>query len=244
MSTSKNDTTQNPYNGLNLAQVLTTMGTLLAEESLNSFRMGLLYIYVVDSNLLEGTKYKAAQDFLCDNFQEVSRSALVMYGGVARAFTEELCKQFGMTRLNLLLSYKKAAKLELNYNEPGSTSILVPDANGEVEAKPFADCTVEDLRKAVAHLRSPTPSQPIPEEHRALYDGYLQAVMSHFPKGSPVRVMLRTLEGNTLIDFKGVPILEVIKLAQALVAQLYPNLVLPEVMVGSMVVAELRPQLS
>ncbi|WP_224364554.1 hypothetical protein [Hyalangium versicolor] len=211
--------TLNPYKGLSLAQVLTTMLALVANETLNHFRMGLLYIYVVDSNLLEGTQYKNPLDFFSSNIQEVSRSALAMYGAVARAFTEEVTKQFGMWRLNLLLTYKKAAKIELNAEAPGNTFILVPDAQGEVEPKLFADCSVEDMRKAVANLRSPTPSQPIPAEHRVLYDGYLQAVTSRFPKGAPVRVRMRTQEGKTLITFD-VPIDEVDKLSEALAEQL------------------------
>jgi hypothetical protein len=217
---SQNTKTPNPYNGLNLVQVLTTMLALVESETLNYFRMGLLYIYVVDSSLMEGTKYKTALDFFTSNIQDVSRSALIMYGAVARVFSEEVCKQFGMWRLNLLLTYKKAAKLELNAEAPGNTSILVPDEKGEAKPKLFQDCTVDDLRKAVANLRSSTPSQPIPSEHRVLYDGYLQAVKSRFPAGAPIRVLMRTQDGKTLITFD-VPIVDVDKLSEALVAQLH-----------------------
>jgi hypothetical protein len=51
---------------------------------------------------------------------------------------------------------KVAAKIELNSADPGSTCIQVPAKDGEVKPKLFAHCSVEDLRKALAHLRTPT----------------------------------------------------------------------------------------
>ncbi|WP_224373047.1 hypothetical protein [Hyalangium versicolor] len=217
---SSNTSITNPYKGLNREQVLATMMELLKDETRNHLRMGLLYIYVVDSSLLEGTPYKNAVDFICGNIQEVSRTALVLYGAVARAFNEAVCTQFGMTRLQLLLTYKKVAKIEVNSDTPGDTPILVPDSNGQTTPKPFSACSVDELRKALAHQRSTTPSQPIPEADRALYDGYLQAIMSRFPKGSSVRVQMRTHEGKTLIDFQGIPLAEVPTLSEALISQL------------------------
>lgn len=229
----------NPYQGLTQDQVLDMTRELLSQENINHFHVGLLYNYVVESNLLEGTKYKTALDFFCDNIQEVSRSALSTYGAVARDFSQEVCARFGMTRLQLLLTYKKAAKVELNHDEPSSTFILVPGENGELTPTMFANCSVEDLRKALAHLRSPTESKPISEQERARYDQYRKGVTDRFPKGSPVRVLMRNEEGKGLITFKDVPISEVDKLVEALLDHFHPVLQVPQV---SQV--EHRPQVS
>src|SRR5687767_1765551 len=150
------NSSNNPYQGLTREQVLDMMRELLAQETLNHFHAGLLYNYVVESDLVKGTKHKTALDFFCDNIQEVSRSALATYGAVARDFSQEVCARFGITRLQLLLTYKKATKIELNHDEPGGTFILVPGENGELTPTLFANCSVEALRKALARLRSVT----------------------------------------------------------------------------------------
>jgi hypothetical protein len=227
MSTLKN-VVPNPYQGLTREQVLDTMRQLVAEETRNHVNMGLLYNYLMDSKLLEGTKYKRPLDFICDNIQEVSRSALLVYGAVARAFTQPVCAQYGVSRLRYLLTYKELAKIELNHAEPGNTFILVPQEDGEVRPKVFANCTAEDLRQALQHLRQP-PSTPIPAEHRALVDQYREAVINRFPQGSPVRVQLRSHKGEVVVDFRGIPVLQVGKLTEALLEQFDPMPELPEV---------------
>lgn len=225
---SNKNPTNNPYQGLTRAQVLDTMRQLLVQETINHFRMGLLYIYVVDSKLLEGTEYKNASDFFSSNIEEVSRSALAAYGAVARDFSEEVCVRFGTTRLQLLLTYKKAAQIELNHDDPGGTFILVPGEKGEVAPKLFSHCGVDDLRRALAHLRTTTGPNPIPAEDRAHYDQYREGVTSRFPKGSPVRVLLRNHQGKGLITFKDIPIPEMRTLIEALLEQLYPVRQMPQ----------------
>jgi hypothetical protein len=224
-----NHSSNNPYQGLTREQALDMMRELLAQENLNHFHVGLLYNYVVESDLLEGTKHKTALDFFCDNIQEVSRSALSTYGAVARDFSQEVCARFGITRLQLLITYKKAAKIELNHDEPGGTFIQVPGKNGELTPTLFANCSVEALRKALAHLRSPTESKPIPEDDRARYDRYRKSVTDCFPKGSPVRVLMRSNDGKGLITFKDIPLSEVDKLVEALLDQLPPVHPMPPV---------------
>jgi len=225
---SKHTLNTNPYQGLSMEQVLTTMRQLQQQEEHTHFEMGQLYNYVVQSELLKDTPYKNALDFICGNVQEVARSSLAMYGAVAHAFSKEVVARFGMSRLRLMLTYKKAAGITLNHDEPGSTFIVVPGDNGEPKPKLFADCTAEDLRKALARLRSPTSHEPIPEEDRARYDTYRKAVLDSFPQGTPIRVMLRNHEGTPVIDFKGVPVSQVDKLTEALLDQLYEVRELPE----------------
>lgn len=227
MSTKKSS--NNPYQGLTREQVLDMMRELLAQEARNHFHVGLLYNYVVESDLLKGTGYKTALDFFCKNIQEVSRSALATYGAVARDFNQEVCARFGMTRLQLLLTYKKAAQIELNHDEPSGTFIMVPGENDELTPTLFANCSVEDLRKALAHLRSPSSEKPIPPEERGLYDQYREGVTGRFSKGSSVRVLMRNQEGKGLITFKDIPVFEVDKLVEALLDLLHPVRQTPQV---------------
>ena len=61
-----------------------------------------------------------------------------------------------------LLTYEKAADLEADREEPGNTVIEVPGDNGQVAAKPFSQCSVEELRKAIQLKRKPGSSKPLP----------------------------------------------------------------------------------
>ena len=149
-----NNTHPNPYEGLTREQALDTMRQLSAEETRNHVLMGLLYNYVVDSKLLAGTAYKNALDYFCDNIQELSRAQLLAYGAVTRVFTQQVCAQFGLTRLRALLTYKDAAKIELNPEQPGGTLILVPDEHGQLKPKLFESCSLENMRQALQHLRT------------------------------------------------------------------------------------------
>jgi hypothetical protein len=218
----------NPYEGLTREQVIDTMRQLAANETRNQILMGLLYNYLLDSNLLKDTEYKRPLDFICDNVQEVSRTALVVYGAVAHAFTQEVSNRYGISRLRLLLTYKQQANIQVNHEEPGNTFILVPQEEGAAKPKLFADCTVEDMRKALQHLRQ-SATTPAPAEHRALVDQYRAAVINRFPKGSPVRVQLRFHKNEVVVDFRSIPVLQVNKLTEALLEQLTPEPELPEV---------------
>ncbi len=135
---------------------------------------------------------------------------------MARNFTEQVATQFGVTRLTLLLTYKEAAGLELNHNEPGPMLIEVPGDNNTVVSKPFSDCSVQDLRKALQRKRRPTSSTPLPATDLALVDQYRKAVTSHFPAHSPVRVSVRNLSGKAIISFD-VPLEHVDTLTEALI---------------------------
>ncbi len=195
-----------PYLGLTKEQALSTMRKLLAEEERNPFLMGLLHNSVADSQLLVGTPYKTPADFFCDNIPGLSRTALLRDGAVAREFSQEVVARFGVTRLEQLLAYKKAAQITLNHDEPGSTFILVPQDNGDLKPKRFAGCSTKELRKAMEHLRSPGSYLPISPANRAIYERYREAILSKFPDGA--RVLMRNDEGQTLISFEGIPLKE------------------------------------
>jgi hypothetical protein len=211
---SKDREPQNPYKGLSLAQVLTTMLQLLADEERNPFLMGQLYNYLAESNLLEGTRYKTPVAFFRNNIQKLPRTALPRYGAVAREFGQAAVTRFGLIRLELLLAYKKGAQITLNSEEPGSTFIVVPQDNSDLRPKHFADCSMRDLRKALEHLRAPSSYLPVSPADRACYERYREAILQHFPKG--VRVVMRNHEGTTLMDFENIPASQANKFMQVL----------------------------
>jgi hypothetical protein len=209
---------KSPSDDMTLDQVLATMLQLLAEENTNHHRMGQLYNYVVDHNLAEKAGYKDARDYFSKHLCDVSQATLTTYSSVASAFPEELCGQFGVTRLYLLLIYKEAADVEVNHDEPGGTVIEVPGENGAVTPTLFSACSVDEMRKAIQRRRKPASSKPLPQPALSLVDQVRETVMGRFTKGDPVRVQLRNYKGKAVVDFKGIPLEKLTKLAEALLA--------------------------
>jgi len=207
---------------MTLEQVRIAFQALLTQESANHHEMGRLYNHVVDHQLAEKTPFKNAPGFFAAHFKDVARQTLVSYGSVARNFTAEVCGQFGVSRLSLLLTYKEVAKIQLNHDEPGGTFIEVPDEHGVVKYKPFSECSVLDLRKALQRRRRPTSSEPLPAGDLALVEQYRTAVTSRFSAQTPVRVSVRNLQGQAVISFKDIPLSQVDSLTEALIDGVAP----------------------
>jgi len=206
--------------GMTLEQVRTTMLQLMAQESINHHQMGQLYNYVKDKQLAQKANFKDARTWFSVHLVDLSQSALTMYGAVAAAFSEDASRRFGVTCLSLLLTYAEAANLALNHEEPGPTLIEVPNEHGHVAAKPFSQCSVEEMRKAIQRRRKPASTQPVPPEAVVLADQYREAVTGRFPKGGLIKVEVRNQKGKAVLDFKGIPVEQVAKLAEALTGEL------------------------
>jgi hypothetical protein len=81
---------------------------------------------------------------------------------------------------------------------------------------------VDQLHQALRRKRKPTSSKPVPAEAEALAGQYREAVTSRFPKGTLIQVQVRNQKGKAVVDFKGIPLEQVAKLAEALTAELPP----------------------
>ena len=98
----------------------------------------------------------------------------------------------------------------------------MPDDKGQVTARPFGECSVEQMRRALQRKRRPASSKPLPQEVEVLADQYREAVTSRLPRGTRVKVVLRNEKGKAVLDFKGIPVEQVSQLAQALTGELPP----------------------
>jgi hypothetical protein len=222
----KEVTTTAVTEGMTLEQVRVAMLQLMAEENNNQYQMGQLYNYVVDRQLAEKAGYKDAKDFFAQRLADLSKATLTTYGAVAQAFSAPVARRFGVNCLALLLTYKEAADIEVSHEEPGSALIEVPDDKGQVTTKPFGECSVEQMRRALQRKRKPASSKPLPPEAEMKADQYREAVTSRLPRGTRVKVLLRNEKGKAVLDFKGIPLEQVEKLSEALMVQRPP---VPEV---------------
>ena len=177
---------------------------------------------MVDNRLAEKAGYKDAKDYFSKHLADLSQSALSMYGAVAKAFSEPVAHRYGVTCLYLLLTYKEATAIEVNHADPEDTLIEVPDDKGQVVSKPFGQCTVEQLRRALLHRRKPGATKPLPPEAELRAGQYREAVTGRFPKGTRIKVQVRNENGKAVLDFKGIPLEQVNQLVEALSGQLPP----------------------
>ncbi len=220
--TTATTTTTTIPEGMTLEQVRAAMVQLMMGESSHHHRMGQYYNYVVDNRLAEKAGYKDAKDYFSKHLADLSQTALTLYGAVAKSFSEPVARRFGVTCLYLLLTYKEATAIAVNHEDPDGTLIEVPDDKGQVVSKPFGQCSVEQMRRALLHKRKPGSTKPLPPEAERLAGQYREAVTGRFPKGVRVKVQVRNEKGNAVLDFKGIPLEQVSRLAAALTEELPP----------------------
>jgi hypothetical protein len=204
---------------MTLEQVRDEMLQCMAGENANRYRLGQLFNYTVDNNLAENAGYKSAPDYFRKHLVDVSPATLAAYGLMAKSFSEAIALRFGVTCLCLLLTYQEAADVKVDHENPGSTVIEVPGKEGAVTAKPFGQCSVDEMRKALVRKRKPASSKPVPKKDVTRVDQVRRAVTGRFAKEDPIRVQVRNHKGDTVVDFKGIPLSKLSKLAEALLAQ-------------------------
>jgi hypothetical protein len=204
-----------PALDLSLEQVQERVLTLVAQGHGSAYQIGRLYNYVVDSGLAQAGGFKDAQDFFRQRVKGLGQSVLTRNGAVARRFPEEAAVKYGVSNLYTLLTYVKLAGLTVEYGEPGPTPVVVPQEDGPPVTRPFAECTVDELQRAVKHKR--TPPTPLPEEAVARVQRYRDSLLRHFPEKLSIRVDARSHLGELLITLRDIPEAQMRRLAAALV---------------------------
>jgi hypothetical protein len=213
MTETHTETNYGPLN-LTLEEVRERIEYLVMAGHECHYHLGQLYNYVVTENLAQKGGYESAQHYFSQHFKSLSQSALSLYGTVARMFSNEACTNHGMYHLRLLLTYKamklgrKVTKLEPMLKEdPGPMPIEVPRKDGTVETRPFAQCNLEDLKRAVKRQRElvEKPVLELPHPEAARLQRLRERLDQHFSEG-PVRLESRIHQGQTLLTLVDVPL--------------------------------------
>jgi hypothetical protein len=209
---------------MTLEQVKVSVRNYLTQGNAGNYGIGRLYNYTVTTKLAEKNGYANAQAFFSQNFKELAQSTLSRYGAVARQFTEEACKTYGVAKLALLSTYAKAAQFELPSNDDlGNISIDVPQDGGAVIQMPYAECSVDDLLQAVKQKRK--PQKPMSATDEARVNLIQESFSRHFAKGARVELKASVKDGKALLTIQGVPVDDVERLVEALMDGLPPRLV-------------------
>jgi hypothetical protein len=208
---------------LTIEQVRNSIRAYLTQGNAGNYGIGRLYNYTVSTQLAEKNGYSSAQAFFSQNFKELAQSTLSRYGAVARQFTEEACKTYGVAKLASLSAYANLTDLELAHNDLGSLPIDVPQEGGAVTQKAFDECNLDDLLKALKNKRK--PQKPMPATDMARVNLMQESFARHFEKGAHVQLKANVQNGKTRLTIQGVPVDDVERLVEALMDGLHPPLV-------------------
>ncbi|OJT23179.1 hypothetical protein BO221_20110 [Archangium sp. Cb G35] len=206
---------------LTLEQVRDSILGYLEQGNAGLYNIGRLYNYTVDNKLAEKNKYESAQQFFSQQLKALSQSTLSRYGAVAREFSEEACKKYGVMNLTTLRSYAAAADIQPTSGDPGATPIDVPQEDGRVVRKPFAECTMEELKLAVKGKRNPSRAT-MPATDAARVEFMRESLSRHFAQSARVQFKTNIKGGKTFLTIQGVPLEEVERLMEALLDGLMP----------------------
>jgi hypothetical protein len=208
--------------GWTLEQARDSILAHLKEGNAGHYTIGCLYNHVVDNKLAEEKKYESAQAYFSQHVQELSQSTLTRYGAVAREFTEEACRAHGVMKLHTLRAYAKEAKLQLSAGGLDAVPIDVPREGEAVARKPFAECSLEELRQAVKHKREPSRAT-LPATDAARIQFMRDCFSRHFAKGVRVELKTSVQRGKTLLTIQGVPLDDMERLMEALMDGFQPQ---------------------
>ncbi|HLL01835.1 MAG TPA: hypothetical protein VK539_14695 [Myxococcaceae bacterium] len=131
------------------------------------YRIGRLYNHIVLCRRAVNEGYPTTREYFRQHVRVLSYRSLVMFGAVARKFRREFCEKYGMVQLGLLLEHERLRYGHYPYfpGDPGAVPVELPRRAGLTLTKPFADCTLEDLRQWVrarrAHQHFPEPAGPL-----------------------------------------------------------------------------------
>ena len=217
-----------PLEDLTLDEIKNVINDLARQGSTFQYQIGVLYNHIVSRKLAELAGFGTAQAYFNQHVKALSQSTLGNYGMVARSFTVDTCTQYGMYRLRVLLRYLEAISAVVP-EDPGPLLIDVPQDDGKVVAKPFADCSMDDVERATRAKRSgPNVRVPVADQARLLF--LADSIHTRFEGVAEVRFTSRSKEGKTLISLQDVPMAELARLTQALQDGMdaEPTLAVPE----------------
>ncbi len=139
----------------------------LLQGTAGHYRIGKLYNHIVLYRRAVDEGYPTTREYFQRHVRVLSHRSLTMFGAVARKFNQAVCEKYGMASLGALLEYERSRWGHVLGvpREPGDVPIEIPRRGGLTLTKPFADCTLEDLRQWVrarrAHPHFPEPAGPL-----------------------------------------------------------------------------------
>ncbi|MDY7229996.1 hypothetical protein [Hyalangium rubrum] len=178
---------------MTLDQVRDTILQCLMRGPAGHYEIGEIYDHMVLYRRAVNEGYRTTREYFRQHVRVLSHATLVRFRAVSRTFSREVCEKYGMASLGALLEYWRVAVVPENRREPGDTPIQIPRRGGLTMTKPFADCTMEDLRQAILgerDRRSRTPQ----ERYAQAFQRYCDTLRQYLAENTqnPVKLYART----------------------------------------------------
>jgi hypothetical protein len=216
----KNDS--NSLSELTLEQARASIASSLEQGNAGQYTIGRIYNHIVNRNLAKKNGYESTEAFFNRHFKALSQAMLTRYGTVAKKFSEEACRKYGVTNLIALRNYAKTANIQIASDDPGPTPIDVPQEGGGIEQKPFSECSVVDLKLASKRKRAPS-LETMPAEEEARVEFMRKSIDHHFGEKARVQIKASVQDGETFLTIQGVPFKQVDRLMEALLDGFMPQ---------------------
>lgn len=178
------------------------------------WQIGVHYNRIVDDELAEKAGFRDAHSFFASEIKKLSQAMLSLDGRVAKAFPQQSALKYGVSNLGHLLAYGSLSQATIP-TDPGDFEVQIPQEDGSVAPKKFADCSRSELQQAVAHLKKPDSSLSADELEfgKHVQESVERALGEHTP--AVVRIRPGSKEPEICVDH--IPFSQVEILGRALV---------------------------
>jgi hypothetical protein len=192
-----------------LHKVANNLNTLFQTGCSVQNQLGLAYHSALTRRLAQTAGYKDAWEYLRHNVKGLTRGTLNTYTDAATYWGSDLTLKYGVERLRLLSTYLRANPPGIGQwpdPDPGFLNILVPQPDGTVVRRTFANCSLEEMRRAV----SPPKPKFVWERVRVRDRFRLLYLKDRIPLRfqATTRVRARAEGDKALVSFQDVPIAE------------------------------------
>lgn len=136
-----------------LEEALAKIRDLYKQEQAAKWGQGDQVNIVEDAHLAFSKGYKKARECLKQELPELQASTLYRYAFVAKHFSQEHTKTWGVAKLQALVALHNKGGDVGFLGDPADLEVHVPREDGSLVAKKFSDCTMRDLRSAAKHRK-------------------------------------------------------------------------------------------
>jgi hypothetical protein len=183
-------------------------------------QLGRTYSLAVSRKLAEQAGYKNTWTYFSTRVRGLTRTMLNSYSSATLHWKPEFILNYGMERMQALSAYLRHHTAgDPHVTDPGLLKIRVPRPGSTDEVKIFAECSLEEMRRAARVRKTLAKARvPVADAVRTLFleNSFLQ----HFTGVAPVRLNVRTENGRSLVTVHDVPMAELERLIKALRAGL------------------------
>jgi len=136
-----------------LEEALDNIRALYKQEQAAKWGQGDQVNQVEEAHLALKRGYQEAREWAKKELPDMDDKTLYKHASVAKYFTEEHSRRWGVSKLQTLITIHDLKRREERVGDPGELEVQVPRPDGSVVAKKFRDCSARELQSATRHQK-------------------------------------------------------------------------------------------